>query len=128
MPGIIGLSKAIEYINSIGLSSIEEHNKKLRKKLFEGLNNINNITTYGSINNSTTCVSFNYKNIDPAEIGFYLDENGIKTRCGLHCAPLAHKTIGSFPKGTIRLSLSYFNTLEEIDYTLSIINKLSSIY
>lgn len=128
MPGIIGLSKAIEYINSIGLSSIEEHNKTLRKKLFEGLNNINNITTYGSINNSTTCVSFNYKNIDPAEIGFYLDENGIKTRCGLHCAPLAHKTIGSFPNGTVRLSLSYFNTLEEIDYTLSVINKLSSIY
>ena len=128
MPGIIGLSRAIEYINSIDLSTIEEHNKKLRKKLFEGLNNINNITTYGSINNSTTCVSFNYKNIDPAEIGFYLDENGIKTRCGLHCAPLAHKTIGSFPKGTVRLSLSYFNTLEEIEYTLSIINKLSSIY
>lgn len=128
MPGIIGLSKAIQYINSIGLSSIEEHNKHLRNKLFEGLNNINNITTYGSINNSTTCVSFNYKNIDPAEIGFYLDENGIKTRCGLHCAPLAHKTIGSFPNGTVRLSLSYFNTLEEIDYTLSIINKLSSIY
>ena len=128
MPGIIGLSRAIEYINSIDLSTIEEHNKKLRKKLFEGLNNINNITTYGSINNSTTCVSFNYKNIDPAEIGFYLDENGIKTRCGLHCAPLAHKTIGSFPNGTVRLSLSYFNTLEEIDYTLSVINKLSSIY
>ncbi len=128
MPGIIGLSKAIEYINSIGVSSIEEHNKTLRKKLFEGLNNINNITTYGSINNSTTCVSFNYKDIDPAEIGFYLDENGIKTRCGLHCAPLAHKTIGSFPNGTVRLSLSYFNTLEEIDYTLSVINKLSSIY
>lgn len=125
MPGIIGLSKAIEYINSVGLSTIEEHNKSLRHKLFEGLNNINNITTYGSIANSTTCISFNYKNIDPAEIGFFLEEHGIKTRCGLHCAPFAHKTIGSFPKGTIRLSLSYFNTIEEIDYTLSVINKLN---
>lgn len=124
MPGIIGLSKAIEYINSIGLSDIEEHNKNLRRRLFEGLNNINNIITYGSIDNSTTCVSFNYKDIDPAEIGFYLEQHGIKTRCGLHCAPLAHKTIGSFPKGTVRLSLSYFNTIEEIDYALSIINKL----
>ena len=93
--------------------------------MFEGLNNINNITTYGSIANSTTCISFNYKNIDPAEIGFFLEEHGIKTRCGLHCAPFAHKTIGSFPKGTIRLSLSYFNTIEEIDYTLSVINKLN---
>ena len=49
---------------------------------------------------------------------------GIKNRSGLHCAPLAHKTIGSFPTGTVRLSLSYFNTMDDIDYTISSLNKI----
>ena len=51
---------------------------------------------------------------------------GIKTRCGLHCSPLAHKTIGTYPNGTVRLSISYFTTKEEINYALSAINKIAS--
>ena len=124
MPGIIGLSEAIKYINSIGLSTITESNSFLRNKLYEGLMNIDNVSVYGSYYDSTTCVSFNYSDLDPSELGFYLDENGIKTRCGLHCAPMAHKSINTFPKGTVRLSISKFNTLEEIDYTLSVINNI----
>lgn len=128
MPGIIGLSEAINYINSIGLSTISEHNKFLRNKLYDGLMNINNISVYGSHPNSTTCISFNYGDLDPSELGFYLDENGIKTRCGLHCASLAHKSINTFPKGTVRMSISFFNTAEEIDYTLSVINNIHKIF
>ena len=50
---------------------------------------------------------------------------GIKNRSGLHCAPLAHETIGSFPTGTVRLSLSYFNNKEDIEYTLNSLSKIS---
>ena len=57
------------------------------------------------------------------ELSFYLEENNIQSRSGLHCAPLAHKSINTFPAGTVRLSLSYFNTEKEIDYVLSVLNK-----
>ena len=128
MPGIIGLSNAIDYINTIGLNNIKEQNKNLRNYLINGLMNIEGINVYGDLtsNNATTCVSFNYKDIDPSEVAFFLDENGIKSRAGLHCAPLAHKSIHTFPKGTVRLSISHFTTKEELDYTLSIINKINT--
>ena len=128
MPGIVGLSNAIDYINTIGLNNIKEKNKNLRNHLINGLMNIDGIDVYGDLtsNNATTCVSFNYKDIDPSEIAFILDENGIKSRAGLHCAPLAHKSIHTFPKGTVRLSISHFTTKEELDYTLSILNKINT--
>lgn len=127
MPGIIGLSRAIDFINEVSLDEIHNKLYLLRKKLIDGLLNINGITVYGDITcqKSTTCVSINYKDYDPAELSFYLSENGIKTRSGLHCAPLAHKSIGTFPGGTTRLSVGYFNTEEEIDYTLSVLNSIN---
>ncbi|MGG7179205.1 aminotransferase class V-fold PLP-dependent enzyme [Clostridium paraputrificum] len=126
MPGIIGLSNAINYINIIGRNTIEDKNKLLRGILLNGMLNIDGITVYGDTNNnnSTTCISFNYKDIDPSETSFYLDSNGIKNRAGLHCAPLAHKSIHTFPTGTVRLSIGFFNTKEEIDYTLTVLNKI----
>ena len=125
-PGIIGLSTAIDFINNEGLETIRSKNSYLRTKLYEGMLNIDGIKLYGNSEFSryTTCLSFNYKNFDPAEVAYYLESNGIKTRSGLHCAPLAHKSIGSYPGGTIRLSVGYFNTEEEINYTLSVLNNI----
>lgn len=127
MPGIVGLSEGIKFINSIGLKSIYEHNNYLINYLLDGLLNINDIIVYGDLNGKkiTTCVSINMKSLDSSELCYFLETNGIKTRCGLHCAPLAHKTIGSYPSGTVRLSVSYFNTKEEIDFVLKTLNKLS---
>ena len=73
----------------------------------------------------TTCLSININSLDSSEFGYNLECNGIKTRSGLHCAPLAHKTIGSYPSGTVRLSISYFTSKEELDYTLTILNKIA---
>lgn len=127
LPGIVGLSSSLDFIFKIGIEEINSKNKFLLSKLVNGILNIEGLKFYGdsSLKNITTCVSLNYKNIDPSEVSFYLEENGIKNRSGLHCAPLAHKTIGTFPTGTVRLSISYFNTEEEIDYTLKVLNNLS---
>lgn len=127
MPGIVGLSQSIKYIQSIGLNSIYEHNNYLMNYLIQGLLNIDGLTVYGDTSGKaiTTCVSININSLDPSEVGYYLDTEGIKTRCGLHCSPLAHKTIGTYPNGTVRLSISYFTTKEDIDYTLMVLNKLS---
>lgn len=123
IPGIVGLSRGIDFINEIGLENIKSHNTNLYKKLVSGLLELG-YTVYGdlSCNNSTTSISFNLQNVDPSELSFYLDSNGISNRSGLHCAPKTHETIGTFPLGSVRLSISYFNTNEEIEYVLKILS------
>lgn len=71
-------------------------------------------------------MSLLFCSLDASELGYLLENEGIKTRCGLHCSPLAHKTIGTYPNGTVRLSLSYFTTKADIEYTLKSINKIIS--
>jgi len=80
---------------------------------------IDGIVIYGPKESSkqTSVVSINIMDRDPSEVGEMLDrEFNISVRCGLHCAPGAHKTVGTFPQGTIRISLGYFNTKEDVDY------------
>lgn len=127
LPGIVGLTEGIKYINSIGLNEVSSHNREIINYLMDGLLNINGINVYGdlSCNNLTTCTSINLNSLDCSELAYYLESNGIKTRSGLHCAPLAHQTIGTYPNGTVRLSISYFTTKAEIDYTLNILNNIS---
>lgn len=126
LPGIVGLAEGIKYINSVGLNNIHDHNLYLINYLLNGLLNIKGITVYGDISGKmlTTCISINFSQLDASELSYYLESNGIKTRSGLHCAPLAHKTIGTYPNGTVRLSISYFTTKEDIDYTLMILNRI----
>lgn len=125
IPGIVGLSNGIEFINTVGLENIKSKNKKLYKKLIQSINSMKRYKVYGDISgdNSTTSISFNLDGVETSELSFYLESNGISNRSGLHCAPMCHKTIGTFPEGTVRLSISYFNTDEEIDYTISILEK-----
>lgn len=128
MPGIVGLMEGIKFINKEGINSIYEENSFLRNSLINELSNMNDVILYEDVNNNhnhTSCISFNIDNIDTAELSFILDSDyGIKNRSGLHCAPLAHKSIGSFPSGTVRLSLSYFNNKSDIDYTINSISKI----
>lgn len=127
MPGIVGLSEGIKFINKEGINSIYEKNSYLRNLLISNLQDIKNIQLYEDFNTPhyTSCVSFNSTKMDTAELSYELDyKYGIKNRSGLHCAPLTHKSIGSFPDGTVRLSISYFNTVEDINYTIDSINKI----
>lgn len=127
LPGIVGLAEAIKYINTVGLNTIYEHNHYLINYLLNGLLNIDGIIIYGDLSGKmlTTCISININLLDASELSYYLECEGIKTRSGLHCSPLAHETIGTYPTGTVRLSLSYFTTKEEIDYTLTTLRKLT---
>lgn len=131
IPGIIGLSESIKFIKNEGLDTIYKHNSFLRSYLINGILNIPNYTISGPLDkeNATSCISITHSKLDISELSFILDSDfNISNRSGLHCAPLAHKTLGTYPNGTVRLSLGYFNTLEEIDYTLYALNKINSIY
>lgn len=131
IPGIVGLHEAIKFIESENLNTIYEHNSYLRSYLIAGILNIPNYKIIGALDrkSATSCVSITHSKLDVSELSYILEsEFNINNRSGLHCAPLAHKTIGTFPNGTVRLSLSYFNTLEEIKYTIDCLNKINSIY
>jgi cysteine desulfurase / selenocysteine lyase len=126
--GIAGLSAGLDWINSRGLWSIRDHNILLTKALIEGLSVIPGVKIYGTLNveNSVAIVSFTISGKIVSHIGFQLDENyDILCRVGLHCAPAAHKTLGSFPEGTVRLSLGIFTTMEDIYKTLKAIQEVA---
>ncbi|MCJ7690135.1 MAG: aminotransferase class V-fold PLP-dependent enzyme [Clostridiaceae bacterium] len=126
-PGIAGLLEGINFINTQGIDAIRQHEEYLLKKFIEGLLNIDTIKIYGltDISKRTATISVNSTKIDNSELGFILDSDyGIITRTGLHCAPLAHKTICTYPYGTLRFGIGPFNDIKDINYTL---NSLSTI-
>ncbi|MEG0051052.1 MAG: aminotransferase class V-fold PLP-dependent enzyme [Terrisporobacter sp.] len=126
-PGIAGLLSGVSFLKNEGLSTIKEHEDYLTKKFIEGVLNIPSIKVYGNLttDNRTSTISINSTLMDNSELGFILDsEYNIITRTGLHCAPLAHKTIGTFPMGTLRFSFGYFNDDKDVSYILSSINSI----
>lgn len=128
-PGLAGLAAGIRFLQREGLLRVREHEKQLVAELVAGLRGIPGVRLYGPRHSDDHggVLSLTIDERDPSEIGFLLDrEHGILTRVGLHCAPDAHRTIGTFPRGTVRLSPGYFNTLEEMHYTISAIAALAS--
>ena len=128
--GISGLGAGLKYIFKKGLERILAHEQSLMNKLIEGLSNMPGLMLYGPKDGSKQApiISFNVEGYEPGEIGAILDQAfDIKARAGLHCAPAAHKTLGTYPLGTIRLSPGYFNTVEEIDMTLQAVEKIATV-
>jgi cysteine desulfurase family protein len=126
-PGIIGLGAGVEYINSKGMDQIRKHEEGLTKYFIEEVSKISGIKLYGpcDITKQAAVVSLNIKDYDSSEIAYILDEQyDIMVRPGLHCAPLAHKTIGTLDQGVVRFSFSPFNTLEEIEYGIKALREI----
>ena len=127
IPGIYGLNAALKFINKTGIHNIHAKEMELTKQFLEGVLSIDKLQVIGlkGVSNRTSVVSLNFPQHDNSEIAFRLDrEFGIMTRVGLHCAPSAHKTLGTMPAGTVRFSPGYFNTHEDIEYALSAINNV----
>ena len=125
--GIAGLKAGVEFILSEGICKIKEREEKLVKMFIDGVSDLPRIILYGqrSVQQRTPAVSFNFTGKDPAAVAMELDEQfGIMARSGLHCAPAAHKTIGTYPAGTVRFSFSYFNTEEQVILSLEALKKI----
>jgi cysteine desulfurase family protein len=125
--GIAGLHAGIKWLKERGVEEIRRREQELVKLLLEGLSAIPKVKLYGTLNpdESVAIVSFTADGKTVSEIGSRLDdEYGILSRIGLHCAPSAHRTIGSFPEGTIRLAPGVFSTREDIQKTLKAISEV----
>ena len=121
---IIALGAGVKFIDEIGIDKVSEKIHALRRKLFYGIKEIPGIKLYCNEKNSSI-VSFNYKDYVSSEISEKLYKmSKIASRGGIHCAPLFHERVGTRDKGIVRLSLSYFNSEDEIDKTIETIKML----
>ena len=117
-PGIAGLNAGVKFILETGINKIREHEESLCEYMLQKLITVPNIKIYGPMDSKkrAAVISVNIGNLDSGEITFILDDMyDIATRSGIHCSPLSHETLGTLQQGTVRFSLGYFNTKEEID-------------
>ena len=126
--GLAGLLAGLGFVMKVGIEKIRHHEKRLTEKLLQGLPKIRGVTVYGpgTAEKQLATVSFNLQGKAPSEVGLRLDEDfGILCRVGLHCAPAAHRTLGTFPEGTVRFGLSYLNREEEVEEALQAVGRMA---
>ncbi|MGQ9731208.1 MAG: aminotransferase class V-fold PLP-dependent enzyme [Candidatus Zipacnadales bacterium] len=118
VPGIAGLGVGVRYLLKRGVANVREHEIRLIRQLMTELAELPNVTIYGPhrAEDRAGLLALNVGDLDPAEVGLCLEQDyGIITRCGFHCAPWAHASIGTLRRGAVRLSVSPFTTEAEID-------------
>jgi cysteine desulfurase/selenocysteine lyase len=126
-PGLAGLAAGIAEVQKQGLEAIAAHEQSLIESLADGLNQLPGIILYGSPDKSscTGTLSFNVQELDCSEVAHILDTAyAIAVRSGLHCAPAAHRTINTFPHGTVRVSVSPYNTQEDIHTLIGAVSEI----
>ncbi len=123
IPGLWGLHAALGFLEANAPAAIAQQETVLRRAFLDGLAQIPGVHAVCAPGvGQTGVVSVVFERLDQAEAAWQLEEqHGIQTRCGLHCAPLAHRTMGTFPEGTVRFSFGIFNTAAEIGRALEAI-------
>jgi cysteine desulfurase family protein len=126
--GIAGLLAGVQFVLEKGVEQIRQSEMALNQKLIEGLKKIPQVKLYGPERQEDrmATLSFNFTHLSPSNGASRLERKfGILCRPGLHCAPAAHHTIGTFPEGTIRFGLSAFNTEGEVNTAIQAISQIS---
>ena len=119
--GIIGLSAGIDFVEEKGMESIHRREMELLTRLREGLSEFKGIDLFcmEDLSDHVGLMTVHVKEMHPEDVGAILDADfGIAVRSGLHCAPLVHETMGTYPQGAVRFSLGPFNTVEDIDQAI----------
>ena len=127
LPGIAGLHRALTYLEEYGMENIARQELAICQRFIDGALTLPDTRVVGKLTTQdrAAIVSLDFQKMDNAEVSFLLDNQyGIMTRCGLHCAPRAHKSLGTFPQGTVRFSFSHHNTPEEVDTCIEGLRKI----
>ena len=128
LPGIYGWEAALRFVGSVGVEALRSHEMALCRRFLEGLEKIEGAVLCGTkaSDRRVGVISVDFVGQDKAEAAFRLEtEFGILTRCGLHCAPSAHKTLDTFPRGTVRFSLGFASTEADVDAAIAAIAAIS---
>ena len=126
--GIAGLGAGVRFVMEQSIDAIRAHEVELTRALIEGLGNIPGVTVYGPLDPvcRTATVSFTVAGRRVSEIGLQLDEEfSVLCRVGLHCAPAAHRTLGTFPEGTVRFAPGLFTSLDDIRATVAAVERIT---
>lgn len=128
LPGIYGWSASMDYVNQVGLAALREHEITLTKRFLDGLDGISDLRLVGTrkLSRRVGVIAVDFLRMDNAEAADRLErEYEILTRCGMHCAPSAHRALGTFPQGVVRFSVGYRTTEAEVDCALRAIKELT---
>jgi cysteine desulfurase family protein len=128
--GIAGLYAAATFLLETGIDTVRGHEAELTRLLLEELNTVPGLTSYGPApaENRLGIASFNIAGKDPHKVSTILDRDyGIMTRSGLHCAPQAHRVLGTAPGGAVRASLGYFNSVEDVRRLVAALKEISAL-
>lgn len=129
LPGIIGLHAALSYLEKTGIDVLRKKKMELTGYFLEQAAQLEGIRIVGrpDTEKRVAVVSLDFQTVDNAVAAFELERRaGIMTRVGLHCSPLAHQSLGTFPQGTVRFAFSACNTREEIDVCIAVLKELLS--
>jgi cysteine desulfurase family protein len=124
--GLAGLLGALEYLRGEGIEAIAEHKRKLSAAFVSGLTEIVGVKLLGPrrLDDRVAVFSVTIEGVDPSSAGVALDRDyGIKVRAGLHCAPLAHQSLGTLETGSVRFSPGYLTRLEDVERTLEAVQR-----
>ncbi len=130
LPAIAGLWAGMDFVNKTGIEKIYKYEMELCKSLYNGLANTKGVILYTKMptNNSfVPVISFNLKGKSSMQVAQDLADKNIAVRGGFHCAPSAHKSIGTLDAGTVRISLSAFNTQSEVNAFLNALNNVKFV-
>ena len=129
LPGISGLSAALTWLKDTGVNNIANKEREIGAYLLHELQNFDEVILSGkrSMNNRVSVFSFNVNGFDNGILADKLSREGFETRPGLHCAPSAHKTLGTFPQGALRVSPGYFTRVSEIDGFITNLRKITML-
>jgi selenocysteine lyase/cysteine desulfurase len=126
--GLAGLAAGASWVREQGVEAIRAREVELTRQLIDGLRGIRGVTVHGTLDagRQTGTVSFNIDGMEASTVGLRLDdEYGILCRVGLHCSPAAHRTLGTFPAGSVRLGLGALSTFEEVRSTIEAVRGLA---
>ena len=128
LPGIYGWEAAMAYVSEVGMDSLRAHELLLMRRFINGIRDIPRVRLCGpkGLEHRVGVFSLDFVDQDNAAVSFALEQRfGILIRCGLHCAPAAHRSLGTFPRGTVRFSLGYANTEADVDAAIAAIGALA---
>ena len=126
--GLAGLGASVRFLLETGVDRVHEHERGLVERFMQGARELPELWLPGPADSSQRIgvVSFLVKDVTTSKVGLILDQAfGIASRIGLHCAPAAHRTLGTFPDGTVRFGFSVFNTPEQVDSALAALAKIA---